>query len=337
VNPDSVLGFEVIKQCCNEIRALLRTLLTTPSSFPELEWLDIELQSDHIANYGLVDSESLPLIPPALPALQKLCLSKCFKDGEEEFNKNTPSRLSQFFWSFQTPLTSLSICGPMWITDAHVDAIMTCVGRNLVCLELVSCVAYDDDYEYGEARLTDDSMYQIAKRCNNLESFSMVDSEITELGLRWVCENNPNITTLNLSASTRLWTPDDSAFDIISEHLPRLKEIRNYWPSGRPDWFTDDGLISLVNAQERESGGSGIFLKLIGLSNCDRFLPQLTITGMKHVIEKGVKEIEIDESPLHEVTLQGSIVNLGSDVKLYKPHYVHHIDGSLYEREAVEY
>ena len=46
MNPDSVLGFEVIKQCCNEIRALLRTLLTTPSSFPELEWLDIELQSN---------------------------------------------------------------------------------------------------------------------------------------------------------------------------------------------------------------------------------------------------------------------------------------------------
>lgn len=323
VDPESVLreteerdddGDPVMEEC-NDIRTLLRTLLTTPSSFPELEWLDIELQSDDIPDdYGLVDSESLPRIPDALPALQKLCLCKCFKDGEEEFNNNTPRNLMQFFSSLHTPLTSLSICGPMWITDAHIEAIMPYVGPNLVCLELISCVAYGDDYEEGEARLTDAIMISIAQHCNQLESFSMVDSEITELGLGWVLSANTGITTLNLSASKSLWTPDDSAFDVISKYLPRLKEIRNYWPK-RPDWFSDDGLISLLDAQEKESGGSGIFLKLIGLSNCQVFLPQLTIRGMKYAIEKGVKEIEIDEYKLHknEVTLYESIVNLGSE------------------------
>ena len=345
VNPSSVLrssGDELL--ACNDIQVLLRTLITTPSSFLKLEWLDIELQSDDVYDYNLIDAESLPLIPDALPTLQKLCLCKCFKDGEEEFNNNTPFSLTQFFLSLHTPLTSLSICGPMWMTDAHVEAIMPIIGENLVRLELVSCVAYN---EFGtETRLSDNSLVSIAQHCKQLKSFSMVDSEITKLGLGWVLSANTGITTLNLSASTRLWTPDDSAFDIISKYLPRLKEIRNYWPGGRGrrDWFTDDGLIALVNAQEKESGGSGIFLKLIGVSNCDKFMPQLTIRGMKYAIEKGVREIEIDECKVSSIsrrffarskTLQGSIVNLGSDVKLYQPHYVHYIDGSLYEREAV--
>jgi len=347
VNPSSVLrssGDALL--ACNDIQVLLRTLITTPSSFPKLEWLDIELQSDDVYDYNLIDAESLPLIPDALPALQKLCLCKCFEDGEEEFNNNTPFSLTQIFLSLHTPLTSLSICGPMWMTDAHVEAIMPIIGENLVRLELVSCVAYNEPFG-TETRLSDNSLVSIAQHCKQLKSFSMVDSEITKLGLGWVLSANTGITTLNLSASTRLWTPDDSAFDIISKYLPRLKEIRNYWPGGRGrrDWFTDDGLIALVNAQEKESGGSGIFLKLIGVSNYDMlFVSKLTIRGMKYVIEKGVREIEIDECKVYpgdflqeSKTLQGSIVNLGSDVKLYQPHYVHYIDGSLYEREAVKY
>ena len=73
---------------CNEIKALLRTLLTTPSSFPELEWLDIELQSDEVHSYFLIDAESLRLIL-AFPALQKLCLCSCFKQGIERLVPNS--------------------------------------------------------------------------------------------------------------------------------------------------------------------------------------------------------------------------------------------------------
>ena len=78
-----------------------------------------------------------------------------------------------------------------------------------------------------------------------------------------------------------------------------------------------------------KSGGSGIFLKQIGLWT-DVDDRRLTIRGVKYAIEKGVKEIEINKDDLYK-----SIVDLGSDVQLYQAHYVYYIDGSLYEREPV--
>jgi len=302
---------------CSDIRVLLRTLLTTPSSFPELEWLDIELQSDHIYGYELVDAESLQLIPDALPALQNLSLSECFKRGHREVS---PYRLKRFFTNLQKPLTSLSLCKPEWMTDAHVEAIMPIIGENLVRLEFVNCTRWDNEEEIEE-KLSDSSLVCIAQHCKQLKSFSMVSSHITSRGLERVLSANTGITTLNLSENGRL---EPRAVDIIIRHLPRLEELRNYWPD-TGDWLNDDGLIALVDAQERESGGSGIFLKLLGLNNS-----HLTVRGIKHAIDKGLREIEIDESALYN-----SIVDLGSSVELYQAQYPHYIDGSQYESMAV--
>jgi len=205
---------------CKDIKPLLRTLLTTQASFPELEWLDIELQSDDIYEYSLVDAESLPVIPDALPSLHKLCLCQCFKSGIRE---TSPHQLRQFFSNLHTPLTSLSIEGVGWMTDSHVGAIMPIIGENLVCLELVGCVAYEESYD-NAIFLSDNSLIPIAQHCNQLKSFSMARSDITCRGLEMVLSTNTGITTLNLSSNGRL---DTRAVDIISRHLPRLRELRN--------------------------------------------------------------------------------------------------------------
>jgi len=237
-----------------------------------------------------------------------------------------PSQLKQFFANLQTPLTSLYICGPHWMTDAHVVAIMPIVGENLMRLELVRCLAWEE--EGPDRLLSDFSAVSIAHHCKQLKSFAMVESDVTCHGLEMVVSANTGITTLNLSSNNkRLYTPDDRAIGIISRHLPRLEVLRNYWPDPRtPDWLNDSSLIALVDAQERESGGSGIFLKLLGWYS---LAPQLTIRGIKYAIEKGVKEIEIDRPGFY------SIKDLGSDVKFYHPEYSHYIDASYYERTGV--
>jgi len=327
VDPESILLRWRVKARgimeCNDIRVLLQTLLTTQTSFPKLEWLDIELQSSEVFTFNLIDAQTFQRMPDALPSLHKLCLSQCFKSGIREIS---PCRLKRFFNSLHTPLTSLSLSGPHWMTDAHIEAIMPIIGENLVRLELVDCVAYDGHTLEEETLLSDNSLIPIAQHCKHLKSFSMVGSNITTGGLDMILRENTSITTLNLSDSHQL---NSRAVDIISKYLPRLEVLRNYWPNAATDWLSDDSLIALVDAQERESGGSGIFLKQIGLW-ADAGEQQLTIRGIKYAIEKGVKEIEINKKDLYK-----SIVDLGSAVQFYQAHYDHYIDGSLYEREPV--
>jgi len=316
VNDEAVLrAIDFIKRECNDIKALLRTLLTSLSSFPELEWLDIELGDDMSNNYGLVDTETLRLMPDALPALHKLCISGCFKKGIRE--NISPHQLRQFCTNLQTPLTSLSIYGPTWMADAHVEAIMPIIGKNVVRLELVDCMIWNREEEEAERLLSDNSLVPIAQHCKQLKSFSMVGSDITSSGLEVVLSANTGITILNLSSNRRL---DTGTVDIISKYLPQLEKLRNYWSKNEADWLNDDGLIALVDAQERESGGSGIFLNLIGLLNSVDDQPQLTIRGIKYAIEKELREIEMTGGDLHD-----SIVELGSDVKMFQAKYPHYI------------
>ena len=223
------------------------------------------------------------------------------------------------------PLTSLSLCGPEWMTDSHIEAIMPIIGKNLVRLELVDCSAWDHESPIdSEGRLLSDiSIISIAQHCKKLKTFSMTTSSITCRGLERLLSSNAGIKTLNLSDSQQL---EPRAVDIISRYLPRLEVLRNYWPNKRePDWLTDDSLIALVDAQERESGGSGIFLKLLGLYAYDHLNyegPKLTIRGIKCAIEKGVGEIEIDKGDLYYL-----IVCSGAKVYEVKD-FVHFIDGS---------
>ena len=311
------------------IRTLLRDLISTPASLPNLRWLDIELQSDDISDYDLVDVECLQRMPSTLPNLQQLCLGNCFVEKRRGFTSNV---LKHFFDSLQKPLVSLSLVRVQWLTDNHVEVIMPSIGKHLTRLELADCGTWDCDdeedelYEYPWIRLTDRTVISIANSCKNLESFTVASSDITIFGLRSVLSNNRSITTLNLSGNKGL---DTIAAGLISQYLPRLRVIRNYW-SDSQGWLTDDGLIALLDAQERESEGLGISLERIGLftySTGD--ISPLAVKGLKYAIEKGLQEIEINQGTVHDL-----IVALKkSNVKLYQPHYVHFMDGSHYERE----
>ena len=273
------------------IRLLLRSLFTTHASLPALEWLDIDLQSDHVWGFNVIDATTLRGLPTTLPSLKQLCLSLCFGHIEVV----SPDELKEFFESMQTPLESLSLGDVYWMTDDHVEAFMPVIGEHLIRLELVSCMDFCDeegniDYDFEPMYLTDRSASAIAQNCKKLESFSFVESEITTSGLQSVISNNPEITTLNISKNRRL---GDNTVNILSRFLPKLKEMRNYWAYS--DWLTDESLISLINAQEEQNGN--VCLNLIGLMRED----DLTIRGLEYAIKKGVKVIEMDEKMYKEV------------------------------------
>ena len=310
------------------IRLLLRSLFTTHASLPALEWLDIDLQSDHVSEFNLIDIIILRGLPTALPSLKKLCLCKCLH--EEEVVR--PDVLKEFFECMQTPLESLSLSNVYWMSDDHVEAFMPVVGQHLIRLELVSCKDFSDGHEsidwdhiaMNVTALTDRSALAIAQHCTKLESFSFVDSDITTSGLQSVISNNPKITTLNLSKNVRL---GDNTVDLLSRFLPKLKELRNYW--AKSNWLNDDSLISLINAQEKQNGS--VCLNLIGLYNYpSQTFPQ-TIRGLEYVIKKGVKVIEIDKRTYNGVAKLES----DYDVKFWQAKYVHYMDGSRYERVPV--
>jgi hypothetical protein len=307
------------------IRLLLRSLFTRPASLPALEWLDIDLQSDFVSEFNLIDATILRGLPNALPSLKQLCLCTCFHEEEVV----SPDELKEFFECIQTPLESITLGEVYWMSDAHVEAFMPVVGQHLTRLELVTCMDFSDEegnieFDFEPSYLTDRSASAIAEHCTKLESFSFVDSDITTSGLQSVISNNPKITTLNISNNGSL---GDNTVDVIARFLPRLKELRNYW--AQSNWLTDDSLISLINAQEKQSGG--VCLNLIGLQNED----SLTIRGLEYAIKKGVKVIETDHD-LRSLTAE-MVAKLESeyDVKFWQAKYSNYLDGARYERTPV--
>jgi len=272
------------------IANLIRVLITRRSSFPELEWLDIQLMSDNLSDLELVNAESFSYIPSAFPSLKKLCLCGCFDDAS--WRGVSHHTLTQFFEDLQTPLVSLSLGYTKWMTDDHVETFLPIVGNNLVRLELMGCYRQvaDDSQPLG-----DRSLSAIAQHCSQLQSFAITDSYISSNGLEQVLRNNPGIVRLNLSWS---WNRqyDARAIGIISRYLPRLGKLRGHH-SG--NWLTDDSLIDLINAQANDSGGPGISLKLIGVS----YTNLLTVRGLGYAIDKGVRVIETNDEDLQSTFL----------------------------------
>ncbi|KAL7451689.1 hypothetical protein ACHAWC_003510 [Mediolabrus comicus] len=302
------------------IRLLLRSLFTTHASLPALECLDIDLQSDHVWGFNLIDATILRGLPTALPSLKQLCLCHCV-DHEEMVS---PHELKDFFECIQTPLESLSLGDVYWMSDDHVEAFMPVVGQHLIRLELVSCMDHSDeegnlDGDWGDPiKLTDRSASVIAQNCKKLESFSFVNSDIMAIGLQRVISNNPKITTLNLSSNYSL---GDNTVDVISRFLPRLRELRNYW-TRRSNWLTDDSLISLINAQEKQNGS--VSLNLIGQQSST----YLTIRGLEYAIKKGVKVIETDHANRSLTAEMVAKLESEYDVRFWQAKYVHYMDGS---------
>ena len=269
------------------------------------------------------------MMPLAMPALQKLCLSHCFESGGEEVS---PNELKTFFRALNLPLTSLTICQPFWLKDEHVEAVISLLG-NLTRLELVECTARDEsvpdeyyDNDEHDIKLSDSSMTCIAEHCNSLESFAMVNTSMSSYGLEKVLKANPNITTLNLSSSRSL---DARTVEIIPRCLPNLGTLRSYWPGvNMPSyWLNDNSLISLVDALEKSSSGS-LPLKRIGFQS-EHYV---TSKGVAHAVKKGVKEIEID-APHDE--LFKALITMKIEAKFYHSHYIHYIDGSKNEDNIV--
>ena len=95
---------------------LIRVLITRWKSFPELEWLDIQLMSDDLIDADdliedelveLVNSGFFSYIPSAFPSLKKLRLC-----GESLMGEVSHQRMKGFFKNLQTPLVSL--CKNFW-------------------------------------------------------------------------------------------------------------------------------------------------------------------------------------------------------------------------------
>ena len=211
-------------------------------------------------------------------------------------------------------MKSLSLRGPHWMTDAHVKAFMPLVGKNLTCLEIIDCHKYHwgDPIEYN-APLSDASLFTMSKATSS--SSSLLQNPILQmvvLSLEKVLRVNPDITTIYpLSSNFQL---DTGTVGIISQYLPKLKELRNYW--AKCNWLNDDTLTALVDAQEKASGDSKIALELIGLYNEDNLT--ITIAGIDYAVRKGLKEIEIDKNgPLSKEML----LNSNMEVIQSKPQY----------------
>lgn len=103
-----------------------------------------------------------------------------------------------------------------------------------------------------------------------------------------------------------------------------MRELRAYWRSG---WLTDDSLISLINAQEKQNGG--VCLNLIGLQS----EKNLTIRGLEYAIKKGLKVIEMDKEMYEKVAKLESEYN----VKFCQAKYSNYMDGSRFERLPVRH
>ncbi len=165
----------------------LTVLLGRPNSFPNLHILDIhdKLGCDSTM-FELFNRKLFLDLPAALPKLDHLCLSNCF------FNAcgicTTPLNLSpcamtsisvdqlvDFATSLKTPLRSLSLGGVPWMSDGHVDALLSVVGNDLRVLELINC-GLRRPGRYGTL-VSHRSLQAITEHCDHLRILRVMSEE----------------------------------------------------------------------------------------------------------------------------------------------------------------
>ena len=132
----------------------LTVLLSRPNSFPNLRILDIHHADDTgVTESELFTGELLLALPKALPRLDHLCLSNCFftscyrcyrcvfSSGHRPCAMMNVSvdQMVKFATSLKAPLRSLSLGGVPWMSDGHVHALLSVVGKDLQTLELINC------------------------------------------------------------------------------------------------------------------------------------------------------------------------------------------------------
>ena len=129
----------------------LTVLLSRPNSFPNLRILDIHHADDTgVTESELFTGELLLALPKALPRLDHLCLSNCFftscyrcvfSSGHRPCAMMNVSvdQMVKFATSLKAPLRSLSLGGVPWMSERHIHALLSVVGKDLQTLELINC------------------------------------------------------------------------------------------------------------------------------------------------------------------------------------------------------
>lgn len=185
----------------------LTVLLSRPNSFPNLRILDIHHENDTgVTESELFTSELLLALPEALPRLDHLCLSNCFFTSCYRC-VNSPSghrpcattdvsidQMVEFATSLKAPLRSLSLGGVPWMSDGHVHALLSVVGKDLQTLELVNCGLrhYSPDprdlhsehnfferCEHANTPISTRSLQVIAKFCGHLRVLRVLREDYT--------------------------------------------------------------------------------------------------------------------------------------------------------------
>mmetsp|Transcript_22223 Transcript_22223/g.46016 ORF Transcript_22223/g.46016 Transcript_22223/m.46016 type:complete len:485 (-) Transcript_22223:724-2178(-) len=272
----------------------LFSLLMTPSSLPNLKWLDVAACSSDYVLGIVIENDLLTLLPSALPSVTKLTLVGL--RGRYKGALISPSQSELFIAQLHSTLTSLSLIHFPGMSDCVVAAILPLIGSNLKCLEL------------SGFNLTDGAMRVIARECQNLRSLSITDSRITVLGLSNVLSANKNIVRLNLSDNKSLGR---ETMDVIVRHTPQLQELRNctwlrdYMYEKETDWLVG-GLDSLIDEQLRRSGGSEISLRTIAIAKRTSLATDVNVASLRRALERGLKIVEAE---LYTTTVRPSSWN----------------------------
>lgn len=249
------------------IMAALRSILTSASALPNLEWLDIcaPIETDGYpfrSSCNLLDTKTLLAIPFCLPKVTKLTLVGIFDHSE----KLSPRQFRKFLRAWSKPLQALTLGQVRWMNDAHVQLIAEEVGSNLSTLELLDCnyaVEGERWNDFEAQYLTVASATTIAQTCRSLESFSLTCTEPNHFMTRnlesIVCQN-PGLCQLNVSGTTNI---DATSIIALLSSIPNLRTFRAHWC----DWLNDEILLALITSQEqrKEQHGGNLCLKTIGI------------------------------------------------------------------------
>lgn len=167
------------------VLAALRSILTAPGLFPQLETLCVEVLS------FLVDAEVLVAFGRNFPELRRLMLHGCFRA-----ERVTPAEFGAFGESLQQHLHTLSLADVPWMGDAHVEEFLRRHrgSNNIRKLHLNDC---GDFLLSPGVYLSDLTADAIAQHCSQLEQISLVYSAVTSSGLSSILQaNSGNLKTI---------------------------------------------------------------------------------------------------------------------------------------------
>ena len=169
----------------------LAVLLGRPNSFPNLHLLDIHHKDE--GDFELFNRELLLNLPRALPKLDHLCLSNCFFSTCYGCVFHRPcamtdvsvDQLVEFATSLKTPLRSLSLGGVPWMSDDHVRALLSVVGKDLRVLELIDCGLRHNDRSRLDPNVGDEdtplspnSLQAVFEHCGRLRILRVLGEDI---------------------------------------------------------------------------------------------------------------------------------------------------------------